>query len=101
MRETEVHGPQEFQYYVTHDGQHYDYSKPRSQGQLQADINVAHDNLKKLVVEKDRLNTRLAAAQHRLRNANLKIWFLGFLVMGQGAVLGWIVKVVLPLIPFR
>jgi len=86
MPDPGVTDPTEFQYYTARHGLRFDsYSKPRTQQQLQSDVNKAHDNLRKLIREKDTL-------QHRLRNANLKIWILVGAVTGEFAILGMLAK---------
>jgi hypothetical protein len=91
MAEPNIQSPLEFQYYVARHGIHSGYDKPRSIDQLQADMNVAHDNLKKLVREKDWMQRLLQSTQHRLDVASWKIWALGIIVTGEGAVIGWLV----------
>jgi hypothetical protein len=98
MPEPNVQQPVEFQYYVARNGIHADYKKPRTQDQLQSDINVAHDHLRKLLREKDGITRQLSTARHSLRNANLKIWILILALTGQAAIIGWLIAVLKPIL---
>ena len=71
------------------------YAQPRSLPQLQSDLNLAHDNLKRQVKINDWNSRALAAAKRRLDVAGWKIWALMLVLAGQGAVIGWLVKFVL------
>jgi hypothetical protein len=91
MPEDGVQNPTEFQYYVTRHGVRSDYSK-RTPEQLVRDVNVLHDFTRKLVREKDSISKQLRRAQRRLDVAGWKLWALGIVVTGEGAVIGWLVK---------
>jgi len=67
MKHPEIQTPSEFQFYVQQHGTRYQpYTEKRTMEQLQADLNKAHDNLKKQVVINTKLNTRLTTTQRQL-----------------------------------
>jgi hypothetical protein len=68
MPEPEIQTPAEFQFYAQQHGTRYQpYTAKRTMDQLQADLNKAHDNLKKQVGINTKLNTRLTTTQQSLR----------------------------------
>lgn len=64
----------------------------RSLERLPEDVTKAYDRIWDLQREKDEINGRLIAAEKALGWANLKIWILGGLVVGEGAIIGWLAK---------
>jgi hypothetical protein len=95
MPDPEVQTPPEFQYYVERHGIRYDYSKPRTQMQLQQDVNVLHDFTKKLLTEKDRMKRVAELTQITVRNQRIWTRVLTAAVVAQFAVLIELLKIVL------
>ena len=80
-----------FSYYQARPGVQSDYSR-RTPDQLIRDVNVLHDFTRNLVREKDQLKSDLGKAERKLDFAKFQIWILGFFVLAEGAMLGWLVN---------
>jgi hypothetical protein len=62
---------------------------------LPGDITIAFDRIEQQRRDADKLRAALLATQGKLGSANTKVWVLMLIVLGEGAVISWLVKMVL------